>query len=135
MKKILMTLAAILCCAMISTVFTACGDDENESISDYAAYGVKVYTGSSINSNCDEVVKLMREALDKRMDGKMSGNAGGDRCICLRNDNNAIRICDEAFQNANRSGRFSIVLLVTPLGNGVNGSNNETTQLKLYDNL
>ena len=130
-----MTIAAVLCCAMISTVFTACGDDENESISDYAAYGVQVYTGSSINSNCDEVVELMREALDKRMDGKMKGNAGGERCICLRNDNNAIRICDEAFQNANRSGRFSIVLLVTPLGNGVNGSNNETSQLKLYDNL
>ena len=31
MKKILMTLAAVFCCAMISTVFTACNnDDENE---------------------------------------------------------------------------------------------------------
>ena len=30
MKKILMTLAAVLCCAMTTTVFTACsGDDEN----------------------------------------------------------------------------------------------------------
>ena len=70
MKKILMTLAAVLCCAMISTVFTACGDDENESISDYAAYGVKVYTGSSINSNCDEVVEQMRDALDKKWKGR-----------------------------------------------------------------
>lgn len=28
MKKILMTWAAVFCCAMISTVFTACGNDE-----------------------------------------------------------------------------------------------------------
>ena len=64
----------------------------------------------------------------------MSGNAGGDKCICKRNDKNAIRICDEAFQKANCSGYFSIVLQVTPLGNGVNGINNETTNLKLYVN-
>ena len=68
------------------------------------------------------------------MEGKMKGNAEGDHCICKRNDNNAISICDEAFQKANRSGRFSIVLQVTPLGNGVNGINNETTNLKLYVN-
>ena len=30
MKKILMTLAAILCCAMTMTLFTACGDDDDE---------------------------------------------------------------------------------------------------------
>jgi hypothetical protein len=135
MKKILMTLAAVLCCAMISTIFTACSKSENESISDYAAYAVKVYAGSSINTNCDDVVEQMKEALDKGMDGKMSGSTEDDKCICKRNDNNAISICDEAFQKANRSGRFSIVLQVTPLGNGVNGSNNETTDLKLFQNL
>lgn len=138
MKKIFMTHAAgrklltfFFCCAMISTIFTACSKDENESISDYAAYAVKVYTGSSINSNCDDVVEQMKEALDKKMDGKMSGNAEGDKCICKRNDKKAISICDEAFQNANPSGHFSIVLQVTPFGNG---SNNETSDLKLYKN-
>lgn len=30
MKKNLMTLAAILCCAMTMTLFTACGDDDDE---------------------------------------------------------------------------------------------------------
>ena len=29
MKKILMTLAAVLCCAMTMTVFTSCKDNEN----------------------------------------------------------------------------------------------------------
>jgi hypothetical protein len=135
MKKIMMTLAAVLCCAMISTIFTACNNSENDSVSDYAAYVVKVKSVISINSNCYDVEEQMRQALDKQMDGKMSGNAGGDKCFCKRNDNNAISICDEAFQKANRSGRFSIVLQVTPLGNGVNGSNNETTDLKLFQNL
>lgn len=30
-KKIMMTLAAVLCCAMISTVFTACGSDDDNN--------------------------------------------------------------------------------------------------------
>jgi len=131
MKKIMMTLAAVLCCAMISTIFTACSKSENESISDYAAYAVKVYAGSSINTNCDDVVEQMKEALDKGMDGKMSGSTEDDKCICKRNDQKAISICDEAFQKANRSGHFSIVLQVTPFGNGLN---NKTTDLKLYEN-
>ena len=132
MKKILMTLAAVLCCAMISTTFTACGSDsDNESISDDAAYDVKVYTVSSINSNCADVVKQMKEALNKKMDGKMSGSTDDDKCVCKRNDQKAISICDEAFQNATRSGTFSIVLKVTPFGNGLN---NETTDLKIYRN-
>ena len=133
MKKILMTLAAVLCCAMISTTFTACSSDsDNESISDYAAYDVKVYTVSSINSNCADVVEQMKEALNKKMDGKMSGNTDDDKCVCKRNDQKAISICDEAFQNATRSGTLSIVLKVTPFGNGLN---NETTDLKIYRNL
>ena len=31
MKKIMMTLAAVLCCAMTTTVFTACGSDDDNS--------------------------------------------------------------------------------------------------------
>jgi len=130
MKKSLM-MAAIFCCAMISTIFTACDKSENESISDYAAYAVKVYTGSSFSTNCDAVAEQMREALNKKMDGKMSGSTEGDKCICKRNDNKAISICDEAFNNANPTGHFSIVLQVTPLGNGLN---NETFNLRLYQN-
>ena len=132
MKKILMTLAAVLCCAMISTIFTACNNSENDSVSDYAAYVVKVKSVISINSNCYDVEEQMRQALDKQMDGKMSGSTEGDKCICKRNDTKAISICDEAFKNANPSGHFIIVLQVTPF---VNGLNNETTVLKLYENL
>ena len=31
MKKIMMTLAAVVCCAMISTVFTSCSKDDSDS--------------------------------------------------------------------------------------------------------
>ena len=31
MKKFVMTLAAVLCCAMTMTVFTACGGDDDDT--------------------------------------------------------------------------------------------------------
>jgi hypothetical protein len=34
MKKMMMTLAAVLCCAMTMTVFTACGSDDDDKPSD-----------------------------------------------------------------------------------------------------
>ncbi|MBR4897170.1 MAG: hypothetical protein IKZ48_00050 [Prevotella sp.] len=37
MKKIFLTLAAVLCCAMTTTVFTACGDDSDDSSENPAA--------------------------------------------------------------------------------------------------
>ena len=131
MKKFLMMLAAVLCCWVISTAFTAC-NKENESISDYAVYDVKVETEISILNNAYDVEKQMREALRKNMDGKMKGTTEDEKCTCKRNDNKAISICDEAFKNANPSGHFTIVLQVTPLGNGLD---NKTTNLKLYENL
>ena len=39
MKKILMTLAAVLCCAMTTTVFTACGSDDDDSTKTFS-YGI-----------------------------------------------------------------------------------------------
>ena len=40
MKKMFMTFAAVLCCVMISTVFTSCSKDDDDSVSNYAAYTV-----------------------------------------------------------------------------------------------
>lgn len=37
MRKTIMMLAAVLCCAMISTVFTACGSDDGDSPADNRA--------------------------------------------------------------------------------------------------
>ncbi len=35
MKKILMTLAAVLCCGMMTAALTACGDDDEEKVYNY----------------------------------------------------------------------------------------------------
>ena len=34
MKRLFMTLAAVMCCAMISTVFIACSDDDDNDSAD-----------------------------------------------------------------------------------------------------
>ena len=119
MKKYLMTLAAVLCCAMISTMFTSCSKDE-ESISDYAAYTVN--PDGTFSGNCLTICEKMRDALEKSMPL--------DDRIGTRDDEKAIRICDEVYKNTNATAHFKIVLSVTPLGNGVN---NTTTEIKIYE--
>jgi hypothetical protein len=52
MKKIMMTLAAVLCCAMTMTVFTACSEDDNpvtplESEKELAEYTIMFYTSGA----------------------------------------------------------------------------------------
>ena len=121
MKKILMTMAAVLCCAMISTAFTACGN-ENESVSDYAAYRVNP-SGQFGNTNCLAICEQMREALRK--------NLTDENGLCKRNDDKAISICDEAYKKATPSGHFTIVLTVTPFGNGLD---NQSTTIKSWEN-
>jgi len=63
MKKIIMTLAAVLCCAMTMTVFTACGDDDdedNKKPEDVATSGVmecQLYTDDETLGSFDFYVK------------------------------------------------------------------------------
>lgn len=119
MKKIMMMFAAVLCCAMISTMFTSCSKDE-ESISDYASYTVN--PKGTFSGNCLAICQKMRDALEESM--PLDDNIG------KRDDEKAIRICDEVYKNTNATAHFKIVLLVTPLGNGVN---NTTTEMKIYE--
>ena len=114
-----MTFAAVLCCAMISTMFTSCGKDE-ESISDYAAYTVN--PDGTFSGNCLAICQKMRDALEESM-------PLNDR-IGTRDDDKAIRICDEVYKNTNATAHFKIVLSVTPLGNGMN---NTTSVIKTYE--
>ena len=63
MKKILMTLAAVLCCAMTATVFTACGsnDDDNNDVSTGTAsytYKLTVMPGTGAD-NQQDIVKTV----------------------------------------------------------------------------
>ena len=121
MKKLMMTFAAVLCCAIISTVFTACSKD-NESVSDYAAYTVN--PSGNFSGNCLAICQDMRDALTTGMPL--------DQKTCKRNDAKAISICDQVYQNttATATAHFKIVLEVTPLGNGMD---NKTTTIKTYE--
>ena len=51
--------------------------------------------------------------------------------LCKRNDDKAISICDEAYKKATPSGHFTIVLTVTPFGNGLD---NQSTTIKSWEN-
>ena len=63
MKKILMTLAAVLCCAMTTTVFTACSDiidnpapqPEQESLAEYT---IMYYTGGAADVDASMITLL-----------------------------------------------------------------------------
>ena len=114
-----MTLAAVLCCAMISTVFTACSNDD-DSVSDYAAYTVN--PSGNFSGNCLAICEKMRDALKTGM--PIENN------VCKRDDAKAIRICDEVYKSATATAHFKIVLQVTPFGNGLD---NKSINLKTYD--
>ena len=120
MKKFMMTLAAVLCCAMISTVFTACNNDDEDSVSNYAGYTVN--PDGTYSGNCLAICQKMRDALKSGM--PISNN------VCKRDDAKAIRICDEVYKNTPANAHFKIVLVVTPFGNGVN---NTSTTIKTYE--
>ena len=131
MKKILQTLtcgrtrliatfAAVLCCAIISTVFTACKNDEQDSVSNFAAYDV-VTINSSGNSLiiCENMQEALRTGMP--LDNKVCNK---------RDDAKAIRICDEVYKKSYATAHFKIILRVTPFGNGLD---NKATDLKTYE--
>ena len=64
-KKIIMTLAAVLCCAMISTVFTSCGgdgDDENKNTGgDNKTVAVSMKAGLSVS---DDMINYLDLTVD-----------------------------------------------------------------------
>lgn len=81
MKKIPMTFAAVLCCAMMATVFTACSsDDDSDEIVKYWAETV------GDNAFGNQVCSQMDAALS---------SAFGSSVAYKRDDSKAIRVCDE----------------------------------------
>ncbi len=80
MKKLFLTFAAVICCVMISTVFTACGSDAETQFVAYHAETV----GNNLYG--DMVCTEMDKAISK---------AFGDQIAYARDDNKAIKVCDE----------------------------------------
>ena len=115
-----MTLAAVLCCTLTTTVFTSCSE-EGDSISNYATYDVNP-KGEFAKTNCMNIIEAMRAALKSGMEY----NNG----LCKRDDARAIRICDDIYKKMTGSGHFKIVLEVAPFGNGLE---NKAITIKTYE--
>lgn len=81
MKKYLLTLAAVICCAMTTTVFTACSSDDGDSeFGDYYA------ETAGLNMQGEVICTEMDQALSK---------AFGTQTFYKLDDSKAIRVCDE----------------------------------------
>ena len=104
MRKILMTLASVLCCVVASNVLTSCSDDDNKEYVYYVVNpdGNQNFAGTS----CLSVCQKMNDALKKRM--TMSFNTW------VRDDSKAISICDQIYNEtkANAVGIFTVSLSV-----------------------
>jgi len=97
MKKFLLTFAAVVCCVMISIVFSACGsDDETEFVA---------YHAETVGDNLygDMVCTEMGKAIDK---------AFGNQMAYARDDSKAIRVCDEVAEKVRDNSLVGTINLV-----------------------
>lgn len=85
MRKYLMTLAAFLCCAMVSVVFTSCSKDDDNSDSDLYSY---VAEGSATVTNAFVV------PLTDYTSAIQSAVGSG---LVKQNDQKVIQACDAVY--------------------------------------
>lgn len=65
MKKFLITLAAVICCALTVTVFASCSDDDNTSGGPYTySAGFSKVEGSNILTEMGDIEDIFSEALN-----------------------------------------------------------------------
>ena len=109
MRKILMTLAAVLCCAMTTVMFTSC-DKEEEGMNDGFAY----YNYRAITNDFDYSDAAGPFDTAIRLAGCFDPVLGGD-------DNKVIRACDAVYEELKqeligKSGKVSIIKIRHPDG-------------------
>ncbi len=102
MKNYLLALAAVLCCAMATTVFTACGDDDDDS-----EFGEYYAETDGLNMQGEVICAEMDQALSK---------AFGNQTVYKLDDSKAIRTCDEV-ANKHKSDLAGTVNLKKRFGN------------------
>ena len=86
MRKYLMTLAAFLCCAMVSVVFTSCSKDDDNSGSDMYSY--VAVGGATVKNN------LLVVPLTDYTDAIKSAVGSG---LVKQNDQKVIQACDAVY--------------------------------------
>ena len=86
MKKYLMTLAAFLCCAMVSLLFTSCSKDDDNSDSDLYSY--VAVGGATVKNN------LLVVPLTDYTDAIKSAVGSG---LVKQNDQKVIQACDAVY--------------------------------------
>ena len=86
MKKFMMTFAAVLCCAMIATVFTSCSkddDDSNQAVYKYVAEGdITVISGFTFG------VAEYQSAIN---------NALGNTVLTVKDDAKVVAACEAVY--------------------------------------
>ena len=88
MKKFMMTFAAVLCCAMIATVFTSCSkddDDSNTNLYRYIAEGDVYVTGGFTFGSAE-----YQSAINAVM---------GDGVYYAKDDAKVIKACDAVYDS------------------------------------
>ena len=128
MKKIMMTLAAVLCCAMTTTVFTACGDDDDIPTSPVAGaykYFVEFDILNSYGYNRTEATTL-NAALNRAIG--LDGNVY-KKTYTSNQDAQMKTACEEVI--AQYPNLQSLLLTFTLYGNnGVDGQTVKVASLK-----
>ena len=114
MKKYLMTLAAVLCCALTITVFTSCGSDDEE-VRDYTySFGFSSihysHVSTSSNPSSDwslEITSAYRQALGVTSD---TFTFHGTESECNDRVSSCCKKAEETVQNIPGGGTATVVI-------------------------
>ena len=102
MKKFLFTLAAVLCCVMVSTMFTSCSKDDDSEFGSYYA--------ETVGDN------YFGDLVCNQMDNALS-SAFGNKMFYKRDDKKAIRVCDEVAKKVENESLVGTINLMMRIGN------------------
>ena len=127
MKKIMMTLAAVLCCAMTSTVFTACGDDEVTYEKGYAYEVTWDYAASA------DYIKTEAQAIEKQMNAAVGYNGGVMAYAKSPSDDQMKRACDNIVKNYSEvQSTYLVFRLYRWTADATPGTQNQKEEIATY---
>ena len=128
MKKIMMTLAAVLCCAMTTTtVFTSCGDDEVTYEKGYAYEVVWDYLASA------DYVKSEAQTIEQQMNAAVGHTGSMITYAKSPSDDQMKRACDNIVKNYSQVKSVYLVFrLYRWKADATPGAQNTKTEIATY---